>query len=768
MDSRLRGNDGLLSVAYLRGNMLVLKSLVGVVMKRVIWITLLILLLAACRDGGDAAADAALTAAAGEEVEVFIGDLASAASATGQLLPQDEAQLSLNITGEVAEMFVREGDRVAMGDPLLQLDTTVLARSVEQAEQNLLIQQANLDSLLVPANAEDIASAEASLASAEAALADILDGPSEEELASQEASIQSAQASVQSALASLSAARDSASAADIAAAEASLRAAQASVNASYQSQQDVQAGAGAEQLANARASLQSAEANVTTAQNNLNTLKNGATAEQISNAQASLQSAEANVSNAQNSLATLRNGASDAQIAQAEASLKQAQQQHKAAQDAYDQAFTCYEQDDGYLYCPFEAAQESASTNLEIANDNLAAAQATLAELLAGASPEEIWAAQQSLNSAVSQRDAAQQALNDLLDGTDDSDIWAAQQSLTSAIAQRDAAQITLNELQNGASEVDLQNATASLSSAISQRESAQANLDNLLEGPDSNNVASAQAQLASANAQVVAAQANLDLLMAGGTAAQIASARAQVAQAEASLANLQRGATETQIAIAEAQLRQAELQLEEARNNLENATLRAPFAGIVTDVRTTVGEVAGGVVMTLVNAETLAVFVDVDEIDLGELNEGDVASITFDAFPDIEIDAEVASIAPTASQSAENAIVSFEVRLGLIEEPPVELRIGMTANANLVTSQREDVLLVPNRAISADRARGVFTVNKVTGSGETQEITPVEITIGLRDNNFTQVSSGLEEGDRVLIGGVDAPLQGFGPPEGE
>jgi multidrug efflux pump subunit AcrA (membrane-fusion protein) len=87
-----------------------------------------------------------------------------------------------------------------------------------------------------------------------------------------------------------------------------------------------------------------------------------------------------------------------------------------------------------------------------------------------------------------------------------------------------------------------------------------------------------------------------------------------------------------------------------------------------------------------------------------------------------------------------------------------------MTANADLVTANREDVLLVPNAAITADRENGTFTVNLLrTEADGTRTTVPVAVTVGLKDKNNTQIIDGLVEGDVVLVGTFEAPTQSFG-----
>jgi multidrug efflux pump subunit AcrA (membrane-fusion protein) len=88
-----------------------------------------------------------------------------------------------------------------------------------------------------------------------------------------------------------------------------------------------------------------------------------------------------------------------------------------------------------------------------------------------------------------------------------------------------------------------------------------------------------------------------------------------------------------------------------------------------------------------------------------------------------------------------------------------------MTANADLISDVGENVLLVPNAAVTADRQKGTYSVNLVgTAEDGSRTTTVVEITIGLKDDEFTQIVSGLDEGDVVLLGSFSAPIQTFGP----
>ncbi|MCA9997054.1 MAG: efflux RND transporter periplasmic adaptor subunit [Anaerolineales bacterium] len=516
---------------------------------------------------GRATADNASTQTDGTETAVaFIGDLAASATASGQVEAQRSGQLQFTVSGTVAEVLVSVGDVVAAKQPLVQLDTTDLARSVADAELNVQLQQANLAELQAAPRVEDVAAAEAAVASATAQLADVQDGASAEQIAAAEASLRAAQAEIAAAQARLSEAQGGGSAEEIAAAQYEVAIAQ-------------------------KAETEAKEAHV-----------------QI----------------------LVSDRLSDDRRAEIEPSF--------AAQSLQAQA-------------------------------NLAAAQSKL---------------------------------DDLVNGSGNT--------------------ITANQ--------------ASVAAAVAGRDVAQAQLDQLLEGP---------------------------------TAADIASAQATLASAEATLDDLVRGATAAQLAVAQAQVRQAEVQLAQAQLNLEKGTLVAPFAGLITAVNVSPGEQASGIVIEMVDMDSLEVVLGVDEVDVGQVAVGQTAVVTLETWPNEEIPSEVTAIEPSATID-NNGIVSFAVHLGL-GETELPVLVGMTANANLVTANRDNVLLVPNAAIRLDRETGVYSVNRVTGRDEAGgvELTAVTVTIGLSDSQHTQITGGLNEGDEVALGVLTASEgDGFNGPPGQ
>jgi hypothetical protein len=169
-------------------------------------------------------------------------------------------------------------------------------------------------------------------------------------------------------------------------------------------------------------------------------------------------------------------------------------------------------------------------------------------------------------------------------------------------------------------------------------------------------------------------------------------------------------------------------------------------------------------VAIEVVDVSSLEVILDVDEVDLGRLAVGQSAVVRLETWPEVEIEGTITAIAPSATDGG-GGVVSYEVHLGL-EETDVPVLVDMTANAELVTARREGVLLVPNAAIVADRQAGTYAVNLVsTDAGGSTTVAAVQVTVGLRDSQYTQITSGLSEGNEVLLGQLRAPTeeQGFG-----
>jgi len=520
-------------------------------------------------------------------------------------------------------------------------------------------------------------------------------------------------------------------------------------------------------------------------------LRQGASDEEITAAEASVTQAEAgvlqaeaSVSQAKANLTELRKGASEEEIAVAGASLDSAKASLATAQAGLVSARSALSNAE-LARDSLSDADVTAEANLKSAQAGLSSAQAQLDALLEGADAETVeqarlnWEqAKNSLWNAQLERDAVKGQPGTPGHVKTQMDIAVANAEIAVRVAE-----INYLQAQEGATDEVVAAARASVAAAEAQVAGAQAQLDDIDDQIAQAGAAVVQAGAAvtqaeagvlQAEAAVTQAGANLTMLLEGASEEKIAAAEAQVAQAEggalqaeaqveqakANLAMLIEGASEEKIAIAEAQVAQARISLEEAQDNLAKAALEAPFDGVVTDVYVEVGEWASGLAVDLMDYSSLEVVLDVDEIDIGDLAVGQQAVVTLETWPDEELTGELVSIAPKAKSEAE--IVTYQVRLSL-NAGELPIRSGMTANAELVTASREGVLLVPNRAITADRQANKYYVNLIQGD----TVVKTEVTIGLRDNKYTEITSGLKDGDELFIGEVSEVLDFTqGPPE--
>jgi len=347
----------------------------------------------------------------------------------------------------------------------------------------------------------------------------------------------------------------------------------------------------------------------------------------------------------------------------------------------------------------------------------------------------ELQVAQAEANLAV-----AQAQLNKLLKGKSKAQIEAARAALRSAQAAYEAAKIDVanRDKQIRLAEINMEKARIAL-------EQAQAQYDKVGWRPEAASLPQAQ-QLHQATLDYEAAKLNYELTVAKYTDAALYSAAAQLAQAKAQLEELENYPTEEDLAIAKAQVRQAEIALEQARLNLENATLKAPFDGLVADISIVKGGTAGPSIpaITLVDISSLEIETQLVEVDVDKVKEGQEVEISFDALPDRTYRGKV-TIVGRVGQTMQG-VVSYPVTV-TIEDPDERIRVGMTANLNILVGHAENVLLVPVRAIQSRGGRQIVMVKR----GES--FTPVPVKVGMSNDVMAEIVEGdIKEGDLVLV----------------
>jgi HlyD family secretion protein len=237
---------------------------------------------------------------------------------------------------------------------------------------------------------------------------------------------------------------------------------------------------------------------------------------------------------------------------------------------------------------------------------------------------------------------------------------------------------------------------------------------------------------------------ANCNLTKSSLNTSSLTSANAAVVQAKANLDTLLNPSTRT-ITAAKIQLEQARVAFEQAQQTLTDAQIVAPFDGVVTAVSAVVGGAGGSATIALDDVSEYHVDVLIDETEIGQVQAGQIATITFDALPDAKVTGKVARVDPSGTVS--NGVVNYKAR---IELDPTEaaLRTDMTANVSIVIDTHTNVLAVPGTAIRTDSTG--YYVNVVGTDGTAQR---VDIKTGYTDGTLTEISGDVQVGQKVYLG---------------
>ncbi len=254
------------------------------------------------------------------------------------------------------------------------------------------------------------------------------------------------------------------------------------------------------------------------------------------------------------------------------------------------------------------------------------------------------------------------------------------------------------------------------------------------LEGANADAIALAKAQLDVALASFDKAKASLDTTLAGPTRAEILSAQARVETAQATV---------------------------------DQVRLVAPFQGTVIAVYLAPGDAVSPNTQALVLADlnAFSITVDVSEVDVAGIQPGQKAEVSFDALPDETFSGTVTQVGFVGTN--QQGVVYYPVTVAL-DKADARFRPGMTAAVRIITQQKEDVLLVPNRALKLSNGTPYVMVS----FGE--QVLQVSVTTGLSNESYTEIVGGdLKEGDELIIitgstttlpgGGAAVPGMGMG-----
>jgi len=199
------------------------------------------------------------------------------------------------------------------------------------------------------------------------------------------------------------------------------------------------------------------------------------------------------------------------------------------------------------------------------------------------------------------------------------------------------------------------------------------------------------------------------------------------------------------------ARLMKAKADQDYAKAQLSYATINAPISGTIASVTTQQGEtVAAGLnaptFITIIDLGKLEVNAYIDETDVGKISVGQEALFTVDTFSDRDFKGKVTAIYPRAVMQ-EN-VVNY-ITLVSIENSEGKLKPDMTANTTITLKKKKGVLAVPGVAVTREGGKKYVMLQAKDGKPARREV-----KTGWKEGSYIEITSGLKEGDMVLVSG--------------
>jgi len=221
-------------------------------------------------------------------------------------------------------------------------------------------------------------------------------------------------------------------------------------------------------------------------------------------------------------------------------------------------------------------------------------------------------------------------------------------------------------------------------------------------------------------------------------------------------VASVALGVSEAAIRKAEAQVEQSRAQLATTDEDLRNATIVSPIDGVVLSRDREAGDAVSSIltmgsgatlIMTVGDLREVYVKGKVDESDIGRVFLGQPARITVESYKDQKFAGKVTKISPMGVEK--DNVTTFEVRVSISNEAG-KLMATMTANAEVLLEERKGVLVVPEGAIiyGKDKSVQVEVPDAVNETGRRR----ITVATGISNGSRTQIVSGLNEGQKVIL----------------
>ncbi len=212
----------------------------------------------------------------------------------------------------------------------------------------------------------------------------------------------------------------------------------------------------------------------------------------------------------------------------------------------------------------------------------------------------------------------------------------------------------------------------------------------------------------------------------------------------------------------ARATYKAAKARLEQAQDSYQKTKITSPITGTVTQVNIEEGEAVmigtmnytGTILMVIADLNKMMGIIDLDETDVPTVKIGNKANITMDAFPDTTFSGDVTKVGympkTSAATSLTDQTTNFEIEIALNKTMP-DLRPGLSINAEIITGEKDSVLVIPISAAGRRKVKGVETQTAFLAEKGIAKLTPIKT--GISSETEIEILDGIKPGDIVVTG---------------
>lgn len=230
-----------------------------------------------------------------------------------------------------------------------------------------------------------------------------------------------------------------------------------------------------------------------------------------------------------------------------------------------------------------------------------------------------------------------------------------------------------------------------------------------------------------------------------------IVSAERSIEEKELSLTKIKNGPDDLDIRAKKIAIQQKEDALATAKQVMADHYVRAPFDGVVAKVSAKKGDSASAstIIATFVTKQRIAE-ISLNEVDVAKVKADQKVTITFDAIEGLNITGEVAEIDSIGTIT--QGVVNYGVKIGF-DTQDERVKPGMSVSAAIITDAKQNALTILNSAVKQQGETAYVEIF----TGETQAPREQTVQIGLSNDTTTEITSGLNEGDRVVTQTITA-----------